>query len=58
VKERISASIDVSIRLMAPIQVGEEARDFTLKTVDGKTFNLASFKGKKVVVLGIVNPYG
>ncbi len=40
------------------IQLGTEARDFTLKTIDGETFNLASFKGKKVVVLGIGNPYG
>ena len=42
---------------LTPIQPGDEARDFTLRTIDGKTFNLASFKGKKVVVLGIGSPY-
>ncbi len=51
------SDLAVAIRPVGPGQVGEEARDFTLTTADGKAFNLAPFKGKKVVVLGIGNPY-
>lgn len=42
----------------SPIQVGQKARDFALKTLDGKMFHLASFADKKIVVLGIGNPFG
>ena len=42
---------------LTPIQPGDQARDFTLRTIDGETFSLASFKGKKAVVLGIGSPY-
>ena len=52
----VSATIPAPDEL-TPIQPGDKARDFTLITIDGKTFNLASFKGKKVVVLGIGSPY-
>ena len=44
--------------LSARIKPGDEARDFTLKTIDGETFQLAAFKGRKAVLLGIGNPYG
>jgi peroxiredoxin len=32
------------------ISIGSKAPDFTLQDQDGKTFNLSSFKGKKVVL--------
>ena len=62
VKEREVES-DVNAALipagrLTPIRVGEKPRDFTLSTIDGKRFNLASFKGDNIVVLGVGNPYG
>ena len=39
-------------------RVGREAPDFTLRTVSGDSFTLSAFKGRKVVVLGIGNPFG
>jgi peroxiredoxin len=33
------------------LQVGDAAPDFTLPGSDGKTYHLAEFKGKRVVVL-------
>ena len=56
VTSEVSAAILPSDQL-TPIQTGAEARDFALRTIDGETFSLASFKGKKVVVLGIGSPY-
>jgi len=53
----VTSEINVAMKPIGPGQVGEEARDFTVATADGKAFNLASFKGKKAVVLGIGNPY-
>ena len=34
-----------------------EYPDFTLTSSEGEQVNLASFKGKSIVVLGIGNPY-
>lgn len=51
-------NINVFLKLLTPIKVGEEARDFSLGTVDGKMFTLSDFKGKNAVVLGIGDPYG
>ena len=53
----VVSDLTVALKPIGPGQVGEEARDFTLTTADGKAFNLASFKGGKAVVLGIGNPY-
>jgi len=38
-----------------PIEVGEEARDFTLVSLNGEKINLADFRGK-IVVISIGNP--
>ena len=35
----------------APLKVGEQAPDFTLKGTDGKTYKLSEFKGKQAVVV-------
>ncbi len=35
----------------APLQVGDQAPDFTLKGTDGKTYKLSDFKGKQAVVV-------
>jgi rhomboid protease GluP len=55
--EQVASDVTLAMKPATPIRVGEEAREFTLKTVGGKMFSLALFKGKKVVVLGIGNPY-
>jgi hypothetical protein len=55
--ENIAPSIDIALQLITSVQIGEEIRDFTLITVDGKTFSLCNFRGKDAVVLGIGNPY-
>jgi peroxiredoxin len=34
----------------SPLSVGTKAPDFTLKTVDGKSYTLSSFKGKPVLL--------
>lgn len=38
-------------------RVGKEAGDFSLPTVDGEMFHLSSSLGKRVVVLGVGNPF-
>jgi peroxiredoxin Q/BCP len=35
----------------APLKVGDQAPDFTLKGSDGKTYKLSEFKGKQAVVV-------
>ena len=35
----------------APLKVGDQAPDFTLKGSDGKTYKLSDFKGKQAVVV-------
>ncbi len=59
-EDRVASGVGAAVPpgdQLTPIQTGAEARDFALKTIDGETFSLASFKGKKVVVLGIGSPY-
>ncbi len=41
-----------------PGNVGQKAPDFTLQKSDGDTFTLNTFKGKKIVVMGVGNPFG
>lgn len=40
------------------VKVGEDSKDFTLDTIEGKPFSLSSLKGRKAVLLGIGSPYG
>ena len=40
------------------VKVGEPAADVSLVTVSGARLSLSSFKGKKILVLGIGNPFG
>lgn len=40
------------------IQPGDTAQDFSLKTIEGESFQLSAFRGQKIVVLGIGNPFG
>jgi hypothetical protein len=57
-KGETTKGIKVSMDPLTTIQEGDQARDFTLQTSNGKLFNLASLKGKKIVVIGIGDPYG
>ncbi|MBC8232590.1 carboxypeptidase regulatory-like domain-containing protein [bacterium] len=54
----VTANVNIAIALITPIQVGDEARDFTLSTVKGKLVTLSDFVGKKIVVFSVNNPYG
>jgi hypothetical protein len=45
-------------KLLRRMGLGDEARDFTLRTIEGDRVSLSSFRGKKIVVLCIGNPYG
>ena len=54
---KIAPSIDIALQLIASVQIGEKVRNFTLSTVDGKTFSLSDFSGKDAVVLGVGNPF-
>ena len=54
---KIALSIDMALQLITSVQIGEEIRDFKLKTVDGETFSLCDFRGKDAVVLGVGNPF-
>ena len=55
----LSASIGLACVALATVQgqtpsdlkIGDPAPSFTLPGTDGKTYNLADFKGKKTVVL-------
>jgi len=59
VKEgKVTADVKVAIRLVTPIQVGDEARDFSLPTVKGKLVTLSDFFKKKIVVFSVGSPYG
>lgn len=40
------------------VKVGEKAKDFTLRTVDGGSFTLSALHGNKIAVIGVGNPYG
>ncbi len=40
------------------VKVGEKAKDFTLRTVDGGSFTLSALQGNKIAVIGVGNPYG
>ena len=53
-----TANVNIAIAMITPIQVGDEARDFTLSTVKGKMVTLSNFSGKKIVVFSVNNPYG
>lgn len=53
-----TASVNILMQMITPIKAGEEARDFSLSTLDGKMFRLSAFKGKSIVLLGIGDPYG
>jgi hypothetical protein len=44
-------------RAVTLIQVGSKARNFTLTSSSGERINLASYKRKSIVVMGIGNPY-
>ena len=49
------AGLSLHAQAMAPpkthLKVGDSAPDFKLRGSDGKTYTLAEFKGKKIVVL-------
>src|SRR5699024_11314526 len=47
--EKVDDSADVSEE-QAEIEVGEEAPDFELETLDGETTKLSDLKGKKVIL--------
>jgi len=51
----ITANVNIAISLITPIQVGDEARDFSLPTIKGKLVTLSDFFGKKLVVFSISN---
>ena len=48
--------------LAAPVSQAQKAQknfyDFTVKTIDGEDFNLASLKGKKVLVVNVASKCG
>jgi cytochrome oxidase Cu insertion factor (SCO1/SenC/PrrC family) len=44
-------------RTFIPVETSSEARNFTLTSSTGDRVNLASFKGKSIVVMAIINPY-
>ena len=39
-------------------KVGQKAKDFLLPALDGEKYRLSERAGKKIVVLGIGNPFG
>ncbi len=43
---------------VSSVKVGEKAKDFTLRTVDGGAFTLSALHGTKIAVIGVGNPYG
>ncbi|HSF42431.1 MAG TPA: redoxin domain-containing protein, partial [Thermoanaerobaculia bacterium] len=51
----VAALVVASVPAFAAGTVGEKAPAFSLKGIDGKTYSLADYKGK-VVVLEWVNP--
>ncbi len=52
-----TTDINVAIQMITPIKVGDEERDFSLTSTDGKVVSLQDFKGKSIVVIGMGNPY-
>jgi hypothetical protein len=53
----LTASIDTSMQLTTPVNIGEPERDFSLPKLDGSIVKLSDFKGKKAVLLSVGNPY-
>lgn len=47
------AALLISVPVLAKVQAGDAAPDFSLKGVDGKEFKLSAFKDKKPVVFVI-----
>jgi hypothetical protein len=43
---------------VSSVKVGEKAKDFTLRTVDGGTFTLSALQGSQIAVIGVGNPFG
>lgn len=43
---------------VSSVKVGEKAKDFTLRTLDGGTFTLSALHGNAIAVIGVGNPYG
>ena len=51
----VSVALTGALAAQAPsgvaLKIGDEAPDFTLKASDGKTYSLADYRGKKMVVI-------
>jgi thioredoxin-related protein len=41
--------------IIEPVELGNQAPDFTITNVDGTDFNLSDFEGEKVIVLEFMN---
>jgi len=54
----VMANVNIAISLITPIQVGDEARDFSLPMIKGKLVTLSDLFKKKIVVFSVGNPYG
>jgi hypothetical protein len=47
----LAGEADAQSRRVRPLQVGREAPEFSLTTLDGSTVSLADFRGNKPVVV-------
>jgi hypothetical protein len=54
---KVTKDVNIALQLITPIQVGEDARDFSLTSNSNKTLTLSDFKGKSIVIIGVGNPY-
>jgi hypothetical protein len=54
---KVTEDVNISLQLITPIQVGDEARDFSLTSNNNKMLTLSDFKDKSIVVICVGNPY-
>ena len=55
--KEVTEDVNIALQLITPIQVGDDARDFSLTSNSNKMLTLNDFKDKSIVVICVGNPY-